>query len=460
MHAGLHAGPGEVTTLRVKNSDVAKMASSSAAAKGLLIRVGSKAGTWRLAGVSPDDLFLQLKQRIEAEHGVPTASQQLSRDRAGKETLDDSASLADTGLAQNGQMLYVTFPEDLAAGGTKKTVQKDGTIVQAEGGGDAGFRPGMRPLRSIKMHWNLSDFCHMDDQYNFYIKKGERKLGPCSSLALDNELCNDFQNYMRRCDADGPFSRCRCGFLFGKFLEDGKVQVDVMYELPQEGTDGGGFELYEDEHEERADAVAEFLGYERVGIMIAHPPRAKGHLLTGAEIKFTAEQNIEVGADKPFVVVTCTLNEDGNADFQGYQVSDQCLAMVDAGALLESTDPTKCQVHETFTALVEMKPETAVDNAFFTVPVAVTAHDSGLRCAFPRTNREGSVQTQDEIGAHLRQFASEPFVKRISDYHLLIFLCNFLDQNTDIKQICASVSQGAPIEEGFELIISTMAESG
>eukprot|EP00937_MAST-01D_sp_MAST-1D-sp2_P005003 g5003.t1 len=426
---------------------------AAAAAAAIVVRIGSKAGTWRINGVAADTSVLALKRRIEAEHGVVAATASLSRDRAGKEALGDAATLAGEGLARNGQMLYLSFPESAPGTGTKKQVRKDGTIVQAEGGGaDAGFRPGMRSLRSIKKHWNLSDFCHMDDQYNFYIKKGERKEGACTSLHVDSALCNDFQNFMRRVGAE-PFGACRCGFLFGRFLEDGKVQVDAMYEVPQEGTQGG-VSMFEDEHEERAEAVAGYLGFERVGVMIAHPPRAEGHKLTGAETKLAADLNLEVGADKPFVVVTCTLGEDGGAVFEAYQVSEQCLAMADAGALQESSDATKCQVHETFTAMVEMKAEPAVDVSFFLVPVAVNAHDSGLDCAFPRANRDGSLQTQDAIGQHLRQRADQPFVKRIADYHLLIYLCNFLDQATDMQAVCANVRDGAPVQEGFELIIS------
>ena len=37
-----------------------------------------------------------------------------------------------------------------------------------------GFRPGMRSLRSIKMHWNCGDFMHMDSQYEFNIKSQKK----------------------------------------------------------------------------------------------------------------------------------------------------------------------------------------------------------------------------------------------------------------------------------------------
>ena len=87
-----------------------------------------------------------------------------------------------------------------------------------------------------------------------------------------------------------------------------------MYEAVQEGS-AEGFELMEDEAEERADAVAGFLGLERVGVLVCHPPRAEGCLLTGAEVIFAAQENLAVGADRPFIVVRATVNEEVTAVF-------------------------------------------------------------------------------------------------------------------------------------------------
>ena len=78
------------------------MASGSSA---FMVRVSSKAGTWRVAGMSGSDFLFQLKQRVEAEHGVAVAEQRFSRDRGGKEDLDDRATLAELRLASNGAMI-------------------------------------------------------------------------------------------------------------------------------------------------------------------------------------------------------------------------------------------------------------------------------------------------------------------------------------------------------------------
>ena len=147
----------------------------------LTIRVGCKAGTWRVAGMSADDFLFQLKQRVEADHGVPVAEQRLSRDRAGKEPLEDRSTLAELKLAVNGQMLYLAYDIEVASGGgaafgMKKIVNKDGSITDAPADASVGFRPGMRSLRSIKKHWNLSDFMLLDDEFNFYLKKGARAI--------------------------------------------------------------------------------------------------------------------------------------------------------------------------------------------------------------------------------------------------------------------------------------------
>ena len=228
------------------------------------------------------------------------------------------------------------------------------------------------------------------------------------------------------------------------------------------------------------------------------------------------------------------------------------MKMVDAGALLEAEDPNLCAVHESFTAMVEvratrrarpcvreacrrhvveavagcalpppaaparfpasassvlsrphqqtaalharqMREKKAVELEYFLLNVAVGSlnaagaaagaaaaaaaggsggggrslgtlnppHPGGgsQMCSFPRANREGDVPTNAELGAHLARMAAQgkSFVEQITDFHVLLFLSSILDINSDVKQICASVAAQAEIEEGFELIITSMA---
>lgn len=46
----------------------------------------------------------------------------------------------------------------------------------------------------------------------------------------------------------------------------------------------------------------------------------------------------------------------------------------------------------------------------------------------------------------------------LADFHLLLFLCDFLDLNYDIPQLCRSVMQrDLPLDDGYQLIIRSVA---
>ena len=53
-------------------------------------------------------------------------------------------------------------------------------------------------------------------------------------------------------------TRQRVGYLYGKFESEGKVTVEFVYEPPQENTEFG-FEIIEDEKEEKVARLAEML---------------------------------------------------------------------------------------------------------------------------------------------------------------------------------------------------------
>ena len=46
----------------------------------------------------------------------------------------------------------------------------------------------------------------------------------------------------------------------------------------------------------------------------------------------------------------------------------------------------------------------------------------------------------------------------LADFHLLLFLCDFLDLKYDIPQLCRSVMQrDLPLDDGYQLIIRSVA---
>jgi len=278
-------------------------------------------------------------------------------------------------------------------------------------------------------------------------------------------MCGEFQNYMRQF----AFSKCRGAFLYGKVIEEGvvdskredggtkiyKVQVDCMFEMAQEGH-ATGFNMFDDPNEEKADKIAEYLGLEKVGVIYAHPPREEGYQLSSAEILFACEQRMEVGKEKPFVIAKVTVDKEGQASYEAYQISDQCLEMYQAGALQEHENPKYISVHETYSAIVEAREVPMIENNFFLITVAVQQHTSDLSCDFPKYNREKET-ARSQLAAHLQDKGNKPFKERITDFQLLIFLTEFLDIGQEMPAICQAVAnKDIPVEEGYQMIIESL----
>ncbi|CAA3029930.1 NPL4 1, partial [Olea europaea subsp. europaea] len=81
-----------------------------------------------------------------------------------------------------------------------------------------------------------------------------------------------------------------------------------------------------------------------------------------------------------------------------------------------------------------------------------------LSSTFPIENRNVPVPMQ-ALKTHLDRTKSLPFVKRISDFHLLLLIARFLDVNADVPALAACVQAQATIPEGFQLLIESIASS-
>ncbi|KAJ0395411.1 hypothetical protein P43SY_003835 [Pythium insidiosum] len=426
----------------------------------MLIRVRSKNGIWRVNGLTSQSTIADIKQWVENEHAIARATQQLALDQQGSRVVHNEQTLRDLRLG-HGDMLFLEYDGELiSTGGRVGTkIAADGTLTHVTYNDRVdknSFRPGLKALRDMKMHWTLGEFMRMDAQFEFKISA--QKAPHVSKVILDGPSCNDFQSYLRQF----AFQQSRCGWLYGSVDEETKeVTVDFIYEPPQEG-DLYGFEVFDDPHADKVDAVAAALGREKVGWVFSHPPREEESFhFSAREVLLAAQLQADAGGKGSlFVTLKVTLDKEGQASFEAFQVSDQCVDMYGAGALQEhESDPKACAVHPTFTALVEAKPSPVVDTNFFLCVVPVTMHDSALRCEFPKLHREGSLRTRDALRAQLTKYRSEDYVKRISDFQLLVFLADFLDAATDIPSICQSVRDpsAVPLGLGYPLLIDSVA---
>jgi len=279
-------------------------------------------------------------------------------------------------------------------------------------------------------------------------------------VSVDTSSINDFQSYLRNFD----FRIMRIGFLYGRIIDNKKVKAEVIYEPPQEATDIS-FQLLPDPKAEAVDAIASMLGLQKVGWVVAHPAREKGFFFSGPEILFTAEQQLEAAegvADTTFVTVKVTVDEANQIVVEAFQVSKQCMEMVAEGVLTVSANLGSCAVNPTFTALVEGKPVKEVDNNFFLSTTPIEQFESKfLVSTFPKANRVAVTQSREDIKRQLSKAGREgwTFVDLLADFHLLLYLTQYLGLKDDIPLLCKSVvdRENAPLDEGYRLLLSSIA---
>ena len=66
-----------------------------------------------------------------------------------------------------------------------------------------------------------------------------------------------------------------------------------------------------------------------------------------------------------------------------------------------------------------------------------------------------------ELKQHLQRHKAKPYVQRLADFHLLLYLSkqpNF-DLATDVTFLVQCVHAQSPIPEGYTLIIDSLAET-
>lgn len=170
----------------------------------IVLRVRSQIGTWRLTDVNVSDTFEMLMIRLEQEHKVVLKGKSFSIDPSGTNYFSNTMTVREAKIP-NGHMLYLAIDVDKIgvheASNGKKQITKDGHIVSQDISyalKSTGFRPGMLPLRSMKMQWTLNEFIALDEQFEFKIKAQEKSI--CKLCSINSSSIQDFQNYMRNFD--------------------------------------------------------------------------------------------------------------------------------------------------------------------------------------------------------------------------------------------------------------------
>lgn len=267
----------------------------------------------------------------------------------------------------------------------------------------------------------------------------------------------------------------RGGWLYGKYelhpdVPLGlKAVVCAIYEPPQESSKDT-LKLLPDPKEEIVEEIAANLGLRRVGwIFTDLIPMSGGkvkcyrgvdtHFLSAQEIITSAHyQNLFPNKCKQtddgvfgskFVTVCVTGNKENEIHMEGYQVSNQCMALVndeilvptkdapELGYIIESSDDKYVpdvffkEMDEYRNEIKKVGRPLPVEYLLIDVPVSSPLQPlatfsilEGDRKHFPVENRllESSLQDFNSFAQYMSQFRSAEFLNAVSDLHVLVFM--------------------------------------
>lgn len=268
----------------------------------------------------------------------------------------------------------------------------------------------------------------------------------------------------------------RIGFLYGYYEPHKdvplgiKATVTAIYEPPQDGS-RDFLRLLPDEKAQTVDKIAENLGLVKVGWIftdliaedlqkgtVKHIRNINSHFLSAQECIMAGHfQNQHPNVCKlapdgyfgsKFVTVCFTGDANNHAHMEGYQVSNQCMALVRDNCLLPTIDaPELAYVRESTNEqyvpdvfykikdsygneIMQIARPLPIEYLLVDVPVSTPNEpqftfyaDANIK-PFPIENRllDGHVQEFQHLVSYLRQFKPDQFLEAVSDFHLLIYL--------------------------------------
>lgn len=314
------------------------------------------------------------------------------------------------------------------------------------------------------------------------------------NITIENEdVVNRFLDFWRRS------SHQRVGYLIGRYEPFAEVPLGIkavvaaVYEPPQSSTDRS-VKFEQDPHAELVNELCAWLGMKRVGWIFTdlwsadiaagtvHCTRHQESFLLSAEECVTAGdlQNHHPNYTKycadghfgsKFVTVVASGDQSKHIHFSGYQVSNQCAAMVDAEILVPTSNPELAWVRETplrpdhyitdvqFTEKDEYGAEVRrngrpmpVEYLLVDVPAGMpiepqfSFHAAAADKGFPIENRELVNQPQDlrSVARYAADFSENQFLELASNFHFLLFLLTNTHvqfPKEDVRALCKIVTE-------------------
>lgn len=315
------------------------------------------------------------------------------------------------------------------------------------------------------MQWTLGDYARMDAKYEFKIKAQKDK--DCNVAYLDTKSCNSFTSFVK----SRAFSP-RIAFLYGTTTSDGGVRVETIYEPTQVLDELEEMTLLDGPLNKTAAMVAKSLGLKKVGWMFSCPAReGMEEPLSAHELLIAADQQLEackgqVDEAVPFVTVKVQPTKGGQASFEAFHASKQCMEMVLKGALQESdTSPGACAISETYTAHLPTKSgfrhEKSISTHMFTLTVPVKSHTCNFLevSDFPVANRDGKGANElPSLARHLSANSAKPHAQRIANFQVLLTVAPLFGHN-DLPNLARSIlDPKVPLGEGYKLLLDNIQQ--
>ncbi|KAM0947697.1 putative nuclear pore localization protein NPL4 [Dioscorea sansibarensis] len=412
----------------------------------MIVRVRSRDGLERVSIPDPSWATVStLKSLIQAQLAVPVSAQFLSLNRdlllaktpvdalCFSDLSDPTALLSSLGVA-HGSVVFLSYFD----------------LPRSVSGA-----PPITPSGSFGRKMT------MDDLIARQVRVSRQETPHCDTASFDRDAANAFQLYVNETLA---FAVKRGGFMYGRVEDGGVVLVDFIYEPPQQGTEDSLFLLRDPDEEALVEAIAAGLGMRRVGFVFTQSVGRTGkgeYTLSAREVLQAAELHAEGGIEEwVTALVKLEVNEDGAADvhFEAFQMSDTCVKLFKDGWFVTEigNDDNPRVSNMKKDVVVGVKDTREVDNDFFLVPVKISDHQGPLSTSFPVENRITTV-TMRALKNHLDRTKHLPFVKRISDFHLLLLLARILDVNADIPALTECVVGQTSVPEGYQLLIDSLA---
>ncbi|KAM3373659.1 NPL4-like protein [Capsicum chinense] len=410
----------------------------------MMIRIRSRDGLERVSIDNPHATISQLKSQIESQLGVPLQSQTLSTNQnlllaktphdwsRFTDMVNSHAPISSLNLT-HGSIVYLAYEGERTVAG-----------------------PAVQPAGSFGKKMT------MDDLIAKQMRVTRQENPHCELVSFDRDAANAFQHYVNETLA---FAVKRGGFMYGTVSPEGKVEVDFIYEPPQQGTEESLLLLRDPDEERLVDAIAIGLGMRKVGFIFTQTisQDKKDYTMSTVEVLQAAELHAE-GELKEWVtaIVKLEVNDDGAADvhFEAFQMSDMCVRLFKEGwfetDVKDEIDPKLSKMKKD--VVLGVKDTREVDNDFFLVVVKIADHQGPLSSSFPIENRNVPVSMK-ALKDHFNRTKSFSFVKRISDFHLLLLLAKFLDINADVPALAQCVHTQSAVPEGYQLLIESMASA-